>query len=115
MMRRVTQDVLGDASVLRVVEVDIPVPGPTEILVEMRAGGRRTRSTGRSALDGGVLGVPPFTVGWELSGVVAAYQTSPVLLLRNRMSETLSPLKSSRTAGPALSGVLLKVTLASTC
>jgi NADPH:quinone reductase-like Zn-dependent oxidoreductase len=73
-MRRVTQDVLGDASVLRIVEVDIPVPGPTEILVETRAAGVnpvdwKVRATG------GVLGTPPFTVGWELSGVVAATGT----------------------------------------
>ncbi|MFC4042649.1 NADP-dependent oxidoreductase [Dactylosporangium siamense] len=73
-MRRVTQDVLGDASVLRVVEVDIPVPGPTEILVEMHAAGVNPVDW-KVRAGGGVLGVPPFTVGWELSGVVAATGT----------------------------------------
>ncbi|MEV4515934.1 NADP-dependent oxidoreductase [Dactylosporangium sp. NPDC049525] len=73
-MRRVTQDVLGDASVLRVVEVDVPAPGPTEILVEMRAAGVNPVDW-KVRAGGGVLGTPPFTVGWELSGVVAATGT----------------------------------------
>ncbi|WP_327009571.1 NADP-dependent oxidoreductase [Dactylosporangium sp. NBC_01737] len=70
-MRRVTQNVLGDASVLRVVEVDVPVPGPTEILVEVHAAGVNPVDW-KVRAGGGVLGTPPFTVGWELSGVVAA-------------------------------------------
>ncbi|GAB3857031.1 NADP-dependent oxidoreductase [Dactylosporangium cerinum] len=69
-----TQDVLGDASVLRIVEAEIPVPGPTEILVEMRAAGVNPVDW-KVRTGGGVLGVPPFTVGWELSGVVAATGT----------------------------------------
>lgn len=70
-MRRVTQDVLGDASVLRVAEVDVPEPGPTEILVEMHAAGVNPVDW-KVRTGGGVLGTPPFSVGWELSGVVAA-------------------------------------------
>jgi NADPH:quinone reductase-like Zn-dependent oxidoreductase len=70
-MRKITQDVLGGPEVLRLVTADVPAPGPTEILVETRAIGVnpadwKTRSTG------GFLGSPPFTVGWELAGVVAA-------------------------------------------
>jgi NADPH:quinone reductase-like Zn-dependent oxidoreductase len=71
MMRKVTQDVLGGPEVLRLVEAEVPVPGPTEILVETRAIGVnpvdwKTRSTG------GTLGGPPFTIGWEVAGVVVA-------------------------------------------
>ncbi|WP_433608414.1 NADP-dependent oxidoreductase [Dactylosporangium sp. CA-139114] len=70
-MLKIAQDVLGGPEVLRVVEADVPVPGPTEILVETRAIGVnpvdwKTRTTG------GSLGEPPFTVGWEVAGVVAA-------------------------------------------
>ncbi|MFF5227687.1 NADP-dependent oxidoreductase [Dactylosporangium sp. NPDC000521] len=73
-MRRVTQNVLGDASVLRVVEADVPHPGPTEILVEMHAAGVNPVDW-KVRAGGGFLGTPPFTVGWELSGVVAATGT----------------------------------------
>lgn len=73
-MRRVTQDVLGDASVLRVVEVDVPAPGPTEILVEVHAACVNPVDW-KVRAGGGSLGTPPFTVGWELSGVVAATGT----------------------------------------
>jgi NADPH:quinone reductase-like Zn-dependent oxidoreductase len=70
-MRKITQDRLGGPEVLRLVEADTPAPGPTEILVETRAIGVnavdwKTRTTG------GSLGAPPFTVGWEVSGIVAA-------------------------------------------
>lgn len=65
------QDVLGDASVLRLVEADVPVPGPTEILVEVRGIGVNPVDW-KVRTSGGVLGAPPFTVGWEVSGVVAA-------------------------------------------
>jgi NADPH:quinone reductase-like Zn-dependent oxidoreductase len=70
-MRKITQDVLGGPGVLRLVEAEVPVPGPTEILVE-------TRAIGVNPVDwkvragGGFLGEPPFTVGWEVAGVVAA-------------------------------------------
>ncbi|MEU0562501.1 NADP-dependent oxidoreductase [Dactylosporangium maewongense] len=69
-----TQNVLGDASVLRVTEADVPHPGPTEILVEMHAAGVNPVDW-KVRSGGGFLGTPPFTVGWELSGVVAATGT----------------------------------------
>ncbi|GAA2636512.1 NADP-dependent oxidoreductase [Dactylosporangium fulvum] len=70
-MRKITQDVLGDASVLKLVEVDVPVPGPTEILVEVHGIGVNPVDW-KVRTSGGVLGTPPFTVGWEVSGIVAA-------------------------------------------
>ena len=67
MMRRVTQNVLGDASVLRIVEVDVPAPGAGEILVEMRAAGVNPVDW-KVRTSGGFLGNPPFTVGWPWPG-----------------------------------------------
>lgn len=71
-MRAVVQHVFGGPDVLRVEEVPRPVPLPTEILVRVHAAGInpvdwKTRSGGGMA---GVLGEPPFTLGWDVSGVV---------------------------------------------
>ena len=70
-MRAVRQDVLGGPEVLRVVELDRPKPGPSQILVRVHAAGLnptdwKHRATGR------FLGDPPFVLGWEASGVVEA-------------------------------------------
>ncbi|MFG2583864.1 NADP-dependent oxidoreductase [Streptomyces malaysiensis] len=72
MMRAVVQDALGGPEVLRVAEVPRPEPLPTEVLVRVRAAGInpvdwKTRQGGGMA---GVLGDPPFTLGWDVSGVV---------------------------------------------
>nr|WP_167504129.1 NADP-dependent oxidoreductase [Streptomyces malaysiensis] len=71
-MRVVVQDALGGPEVLRVAEVPRPEPLPTEVLVRVRAAGInpvdwKTRQGGGMA---GVLGDPPFTLGWDVSGVV---------------------------------------------
>jgi NADPH:quinone reductase-like Zn-dependent oxidoreductase len=70
-MRAVSQDVLGGPEVLRLVEVDRPEPGLSEILVRVHAAGmnpvdwkQRARST--------FVGPPPFVLGWDVSGVVEA-------------------------------------------
>jgi NADPH:quinone reductase-like Zn-dependent oxidoreductase len=70
-MRAVRQDSLGGPEVLRLVEVPAPEPAPTEVLVRVAAAGVnpvdwKTRATG------GFLGQPPFTVGWDVAGVVEA-------------------------------------------
>ena len=72
MMRAVVQDALGGPEVLRVAEVARPEPIPTEVLVRVHAAGInpvdwKTRQGGGMA---GVLGEPPFTLGWDVSGVV---------------------------------------------
>lgn len=59
---------LGGPDVLRVVEADVPVPGPTEILVETRAIGVNPADW-KTRASGGRLGAPPFTLGWEVAGV----------------------------------------------
>lgn len=68
-MRAIRQETLGGPEVLRLVEVPRPAPTPTEVLV-------RTSAAGVNPVDwktrarGGFLGDPPFTVGWDVAGVV---------------------------------------------
>ncbi|MEZ0092277.1 NADP-dependent oxidoreductase [Streptacidiphilus sp. EB129] len=72
MMRAVVQYGFGGPEVLRVEEVPRPEPLPTEVLVRVHAAGvnpvdwKTRRGTGMS----GVLGEPPFVLGWDVSGVV---------------------------------------------
>ena len=68
-MHAVRQYSLGGPEVLQLDEVPRPRPGPTEVLV-------RNRGAGVNPVDwkvrrrGGLLGEPPFTVGWDVAGVV---------------------------------------------
>jgi NADPH:quinone reductase-like Zn-dependent oxidoreductase len=70
-MRAIRQETLGGPEVLELGEVPRPVPIPTEVLV-------RTSAAGVNPVDwktrarGGFLGDPPFTVGWDVAGVVEA-------------------------------------------
>ncbi|GAA2275930.1 NADP-dependent oxidoreductase [Nonomuraea roseoviolacea subsp. roseoviolacea] len=71
-MRAVSQPAFGGPEVLEPVHVPRPEPLPTEVLVRVRAAGVnpvdwKTRSGGGMA---GVLGQPPFILGWDVSGVV---------------------------------------------
>ncbi|MET9403105.1 NADP-dependent oxidoreductase [Kitasatospora sp. NPDC002965] len=71
-MRAVLLDRFGGPEVLKVEQVPRPVPLPTEVLVRVHAAGInpvdwKTRSGGGMA---GVLGEPPFVLGWDVSGVV---------------------------------------------
>ncbi|WP_184733256.1 NADP-dependent oxidoreductase [Saccharopolyspora phatthalungensis] len=71
-MRAVVQRAFGGPEVLRVEEVPRPEPLPTEVLVRVHAAGInpvdwKTRQGGGMA---GVLGEPPFVLGWDVSGVV---------------------------------------------
>ena len=70
-MRIVRQTTLGGPEVLEVAEVPRPDPIPTEVLVRVGAAGVNPvdwKTRGR----GGFLGEPPFTVGWDVAGVVEA-------------------------------------------
>ncbi|MER5442653.1 NADP-dependent oxidoreductase [Streptomyces sp. NPDC002790] len=71
-MRVISQRRLGGPEVLEVVEVDRPEPGPGEVLVRVRAVG--VNPVDRMARSGAapLLGDPPFTLGWDVSGVVEA-------------------------------------------
>ena len=71
-MRIVTQKTFGGPEVLEVAEAPVPAPLPTEVLVRVRAAGVnpvdwKTRA-GRGMAA--VLGDPPFTLGWDVAGVV---------------------------------------------
>ncbi|WP_211269096.1 NADP-dependent oxidoreductase [Saccharothrix syringae] len=68
-MRAISQRTFGGPEVLEAVELPVPEPGPTEVLVRVRAAGvnpvdAKTRAGGR------FLGEPPFVLGWDVSGVV---------------------------------------------
>ncbi|GIJ46091.1 NADPH:quinone reductase [Virgisporangium aliadipatigenens] len=71
-MKAVTQQAFGGPEVLTVSRVPRPEPLPTEVLVRVRAAGVnpvdwKTRGGGGMA---GVLGGPPFTLGWDVAGTV---------------------------------------------
>ena len=68
-MRAVSQDTLGGPEVLKIVEVERPVPEPVEILVRVRAAGVNPTDW-KARATGGRFGSPPFTLGFDVSGVV---------------------------------------------
>jgi NADPH:quinone reductase-like Zn-dependent oxidoreductase len=71
-MKRVVVDHFGGPEVLKVVEQDIPEPGPGEVRVRVLAAG--VSFTDALIRAGTYLGgpKPPFTPGYELVGVVEA-------------------------------------------
>ncbi|MFJ9038082.1 NADP-dependent oxidoreductase [Streptomyces sp. NPDC102406] len=70
-MKALTQTTLGDPDVLHVAEVDRPEPGIGQILVAVHAAGLNPTDWKHRA-SGLFLGEPPFTLGWDVSGVVEA-------------------------------------------
>ena len=68
-MRAVRQRSLGGPDVLELVDVPRPVPAPTEVLVRVSAGGVNPVDW-KTRARGGFLGEPPFTLGWDVAGVV---------------------------------------------
>jgi NADPH:quinone reductase-like Zn-dependent oxidoreductase len=68
-MRAVRQRTLGGPEVLELVEAPVPEPGPTEVLVRVAAAGVNPVDW-KTRARGGFLGEPPFTVGWDVAGVV---------------------------------------------
>src|SRR5437879_13009074 len=71
MMRAISQDTLGGPDVLREVEIERPEPGVSQILVAVHAAGVNPTDWKHRRL-GLFLGEPPFTLGWDVSGVVEA-------------------------------------------
>jgi NADPH:quinone reductase-like Zn-dependent oxidoreductase len=69
-MRSVVQHELGGPEVLRVEEVPAPRPIPTEVQVRVHAAGVNPVDF-KTRRRGGMLGEPPFSVGWDVSGVVS--------------------------------------------
>ncbi|MFF4504330.1 NADP-dependent oxidoreductase [Streptomyces sp. NPDC001401] len=70
-MRAISQDVLGGPEVLKAVELERPEPRTNEVLVRVRAAGVNPTDWKHRA-TGGLLGEPPFVLGWDVSGVVEA-------------------------------------------
>ena len=68
-MRAIRQEVLGGPEVLREVEVERPEPGLSQILVRVGAAGVNPSDWAHRAFRV-FLGEPPFTLGWDVSGVV---------------------------------------------
>jgi NADPH:quinone reductase-like Zn-dependent oxidoreductase len=68
-MRSVHQETLGGPEVLRLIETERPTPDATEILVEVRAAG--VNPIDWKVRQDGYWLTPPFTIGWDVSGVVA--------------------------------------------
>ncbi len=75
-MRAITQDTAGGPEVLHLTEAPVPEPIPTEIRVRVTAAGVNPVDTkvraGGAGLGsaGGDMTTPPFTVGWDVAGVV---------------------------------------------
>jgi NADPH:quinone reductase-like Zn-dependent oxidoreductase len=68
-MRKITQRTLGGPEVLELVEAPRLAPTPTEVLVRVTAAGVNPVDW-KVRTRGGFLGEPPFTVGWDVAGVV---------------------------------------------
>ena len=68
-MRAIRQLSLGGPDVLELVDVPRPEPGPTEVLVRVAAAGVN-HVDWKVRARGGFLGEPPFTVGWDVAGIV---------------------------------------------
>ncbi|WP_153040204.1 NADP-dependent oxidoreductase [Actinoplanes sp. TFC3] len=71
-MTAVLQHSLGGPEVLTVEQVPRPAPLPTEVLVRVHAAGVNPVDwkTREGAGMAGVLGKPPFILGWDVAGVV---------------------------------------------
>jgi NADPH:quinone reductase-like Zn-dependent oxidoreductase len=72
MMRAVTQRSFGGPEVLEITEVDRPTPVLNEVLVRVHAAGVNPIDAHVRAGVIPLLGTPPFTIGWDISGVVEA-------------------------------------------
>ena len=70
-MRAISQDVLGGPEVLKLVELDRPEAGPSQVLVRVHAAGLNPTDWKHRARRI-FLGPPPFVLGWDVSGVVEA-------------------------------------------
>ena len=71
-MSAVVQHQFGGPQVLRLEQVPRPEPLPTEVLVRVHAAGVNPVDWKTRAGSGmaGMLGEPPFVLGWDVSGVV---------------------------------------------
>lgn len=73
-MRAVLLDEHGGPDLLRLGDLPDPEPAPTEVLVRVAAAGVNVvdAKTRRGAGVAGLLGPPPWVLGWDVAGVVEA-------------------------------------------
>jgi NADPH:quinone reductase-like Zn-dependent oxidoreductase len=71
-MRAVVQTKVGGPEVLEVAERPSPKPGAGEVLVRVKAAGINPVDVAVRAGFYPLLGEPPFTIGWDISGTVEA-------------------------------------------
>ncbi|MFG1704528.1 NADP-dependent oxidoreductase [Nonomuraea sp. M3C6] len=69
-MNAISQDALGGPEVLKLVQVDKPAPGPTEVLVRVEAAGLNPTDWKIRKTGGMTRMRPPFVGGYDVSGVV---------------------------------------------
>ncbi|KIH97290.1 NADPH:quinone reductase [Streptomonospora alba] len=70
-MRAMSQNAHGGPEVLHEVELDVPRPGPSQVLVRVHAAGLNPTDW-KHRSDRLFLGDPPYVLGWDVSGVVEA-------------------------------------------
>ena len=71
-MRAVIQEKVGGPEVLHVAERPSPTPGAGEVLVRVKAAGINPVDLAVRSGAYPLLGEPPFILGWDISGAVAA-------------------------------------------
>lgn len=69
-MRAISQRVFGGPDVLEQVEMDVPVPGPADVLVRVRAIGVNPADWKIRSGAAPLFGDPPFVLGFDVAGVV---------------------------------------------
>ncbi|MBN0046804.1 NADP-dependent oxidoreductase [Streptomyces actuosus] len=70
-MRAISQDAYGTPDILKEVRIPRPAPGPSEILVSVRAAGLNPTDWKHRSSEV-FLGRLPLVLGWDVSGVVEA-------------------------------------------
>jgi NADPH:quinone reductase-like Zn-dependent oxidoreductase len=70
-MKAISQDELGGPDVLKLVALPIPAPGVSEIQIRVHAAGVNPID-GMNRQTGAFVGKPPFVLGWDVCGEVAA-------------------------------------------
>jgi NADPH:quinone reductase-like Zn-dependent oxidoreductase len=71
-MLRIVQDRTGGPETLRIVEQPDPVPREGQVLIRSSAAGVNPVDIAVRSGAFGILGAPPFTVGWDVAGRVVA-------------------------------------------
>ena len=71
-MRVITQQTTGGPEVLELAEIEAPTPGPGEVRLTTTAIGVNPVDIAVRAGIFALLGQPPFTLGWDVAGVVDA-------------------------------------------